>query len=239
MNLFLLIQLFILGISSSISFCWTSCYPILFLALTLQEKNFSFFLSSIIKYSITKILSQTVFVLGLYLVLGKMFAKYTSNFSSFISIFFGSIFLLIGLSQIIKKQKNLSSKQPKKNLSNYIFNNLINQLINKLTKSVPVTIGLFSGLNLCLPKIFVLGYIFTKSYNFMEILCYNLVFTIGEILSPIIIILIFIKYFSTNWFKNEKSNKLKTFISYITYIIFLIFGITNIYFGIKTLFKLS
>jgi uncharacterized membrane protein HdeD (DUF308 family) len=187
------------------------CTPILFLGISLSENKFKNFVVTILKYSITKFGTQILVVFLLYLFFGKMFTKYVSKLSVFITIFFGIVILFFGIFQIIN-----------------FFSNKKHNFFNK--NLVPTTIGIFSGTNLCLPKIFVLGYIFVKSKNLVDILNYTTVFTIGEILSPIIIVFVLINFFKT---KIEKVKKNVGILNFFGAVIFIVLGIINILIGIK------
>lgn len=172
----ILTGLFITGILFSFGPCLYSCGPILFFYTFSNEKNtresFLFYLFfSLSKIIIYIILSLLIFLLGEFSVKTGV-----THFSEYINVFGGIFIILVGVLIILKNK--LKSK---------LVEFFVNKFIKKDLKNSAI-LGIIYGLIPCAPFWAVLSYIGLYSKNWFDSILYALVFGLGTLFSPLLIL---------------------------------------------------
>ena len=173
-----IIPLFLFGLFLGSGPCLATCGPVLisYIAATRQNPKQAilvWFLFSLSRICIYLILSLFIFILGELLV--KQNIAYISGYIYF---FGGIIITLIGIFTIIKDSKGTSR----------ICSIVSGGLSQRLSRINPITLGVIMGLLPCVPLLSVLSYIGLISSAWQWCIFYSLVFGLGTLISPLILL---------------------------------------------------
>jgi sulfite exporter TauE/SafE len=169
-------SIFLLGLLFGSGPCLVSCGPLLvsYVAGTrksLRQGALSYLLFSLAKVSAYLVLSLAVFLIGRFAV-----DRLLGNFSQYIFILGGVFIVVLGL--LVAIGSRLEFKPWQKLHSKFIEND---------NKSMMV-LGLITGLSPCAPLLAILSYLGLISKTWPLALLYGLLFGVGTLLSPLLIV---------------------------------------------------
>ena len=173
-----IITLFLSGLLLGSGPCLATCGPVLISYITATRQNpkqaiLIWLLFSLSRVCIYLILSLFIFILGEFLV-----KKNIAYISRYIYIFGGIIIALIGIFTIIKDSTGTRRICPI----------VPGGLSQRLSRIHPITLGVIMGLLPCAPLLSVLSYIGLISPAWQWCIFYSLVFGLGTLISPLILL---------------------------------------------------
>lgn len=207
MSIGIIVQLFVMGFAVSSSFCLLTCTPLFYFILSIKEHNLKDFIYSVIKLNIIRFFTFLILSLILYLLVGRLFAGFLSNYYGFVMVLFGVTFVLAGFSVLLPRMA---------------------KLVRAFT---PHFLGFASGLNLCLPKVLAMGYVFVNSNDVKDVLAYSAAFAFGEVFSPFVVLFLGVSYLKK--LVVERFPIVERYLSFVSFAIFIALGLVVVYSGIK------
>jgi len=169
--------------------CLSFCAPVLISYIASRQANIKKSLISYLVFSIFKLAGYGILGLicgaGITLLQGPLLAGRLD----FIRLILGSFIILVGLAILFQKEKGIGRTCLWLNKGN--------------VKNVGV-LGLLTGLAPCAPLIGILNYVLIISSQPLEAVMFTLVFGLGTVLSPLIILIMLSGKFSEFASKNQK-----------------------------------
>lgn len=171
-------SLFLSGLVLGSGPCLLTCGPILISYIVATGKNprqafFFWLLFSLSRILVYIFLGVSVFLLGEFLVRQNLLFL-----GGYIYLLSGIIIILIGLFTIIS---NVGEK-------NRLCSSISKLLEQRLSKVSPITMGLILGLLPCAPLLAVLSYIGLVSFSWQVSILYSLIFGVGTLISPLVLL---------------------------------------------------
>lgn len=198
-----ILYLFFSGLVLGSGPCLASCGPILisYIIATKQKPTQSlviWLLFSLSRIFVYLILSVSIFFLGGFLVKQNLLysAKYIYPIGGVIIVFIG-LFLIIRASSA----------------GNRLCSIISTRLDQRLLKLQPVTMGIILGLLPCMPLLAALSYIGLVSISWQSSIFYSLIFGLGTLISPLILLALGAGSISKILFNKPKAHTILRFIS--------------------------
>ncbi len=213
----IIFSLFFSGLLLGSGPCLATCGPVLIFYIAATKQNpgqgvWAWFLFSLARISVYLILSAGIFILGEFLVRQNL-----THIAKYIYLFGGMIIVLIGIFTIIRGwiKSSLSARTE--------------GLICRVCNMQPITLGLIMGILPCAPLLVVLSYIGLISSTWQWCIFYSLVFGLGTLVSPLILLTL-----GAGLVPRLLSNRPKTYLvfRFICGLIIVLFGAQLFFFGI-------
>lgn len=194
----IIFSLFLSGLFLGSGPCLATCGPILISYITATKQNpkqslLVWLLFSLSRICVYLILSVGIFLLGEFLVRQNLI--YVAKYAYLLG---GMIIILIGIFTILKDS-------PGPSFICALISNRVNPALSaterhcivrkgganqRLLKIQPITLGLIMGLLPCAPLLAVLSYIGLVSFSWQLCIFYSLIFGLGTLISPLILLIL-------------------------------------------------
>lgn len=170
-----LYYLFLSGLILGSTSCLSFCAPILVAYVASHKANFKQSFLSYLTFSLSKLTSYIILAalaaLGVSIIHHSIFEKY----SYLIYLVLGCFTVGIGLTGLVSNQKNMSK---------------LCQWLHKGNIRNMGVVGLLVGFSPCLPLLGILNYIIIIADSSFKAVMFSLVFGIGTVLSPLLLLTI-------------------------------------------------
>jgi sulfite exporter TauE/SafE len=176
----IIISLFITGLLFGSGPCLASCGPFLAAYIAGTKKNIPKGAMTYILFSLARIFVYLVLSLAIFFFSKFAVEKLLGNLSRYLLILAGGIMVLIGLFLALGKKVEFS------------FWRFLHKNILERDKKSIITLGLIIGFLPCVPLLAILSYIGLISSSWLSSLLYSLSFGLGTLISPLLVLTIFV-----------------------------------------------
>ena len=185
------IEFFIIGISVSFGPCLAFCSPLILPYIAATRRGWKEGLVAILTFSFAQLVIYVL--LGLLAAqLGNLLTEWLHQFEYIFFIVGGLFISLIGFLIILGKDYH-----------HHLCQALRRHTLDNNLKG-PIMFGLIVGILPCLPLLGVLAYIALKTQNLWQGAFYGLIFGIGKLISPIILLGVLSSTLPERLIKNNK-----------------------------------